>query len=193
MRAKVAYLISFFPYVPQKLLKDWYKLMKVRSSRPEVFCKKVFLEILPNYLCQNLFFNKVAGLKQLKLSAIFVEHIWEETSEINHFQFSVTGVFLWILWNFWEHLRRLLLESDDIVEHLPEKIEILKLMSPSLFPDCFDQYFLKKYTAWERINIINLIDISLVYQYRTKHWHNLVKPVIGTGSLSWSHKWIPDI
>ena len=118
----MAYIISFFPYVPQKLLKDWYKLMKVRSSRPEVFCKKVFLEILPNYLCQNLFFNKVAGLKQLKLSAIFVEHIWEETNEINHFQLSGTGVFLWILWNFWEHLRWLLLESDDIVEHLPEKI-----------------------------------------------------------------------
>ena len=38
-----------------------------RSSRPEVFCKKAvlsnFVKITEKYLCQSLFFNKVAGLR----------------------------------------------------------------------------------------------------------------------------------
>ena len=38
-----------------------------RSSRPEVFCKqgvlKIFTKFTGKYLCQSLFFNKVAGLK----------------------------------------------------------------------------------------------------------------------------------
>ena len=41
-----------------------------QSTRPEVFCKKIFLKNLAKYagihLCQNLFFNKVAGLFLLK-------------------------------------------------------------------------------------------------------------------------------
>ena len=43
----------------------------VRSSRPEVFCKKGFLRILAKltgkYLCQSLFLNKVAGLRPVTL------------------------------------------------------------------------------------------------------------------------------
>ena len=39
----------------------------LRSSRPEVFCKKGvlrnFTEFTGKHLCQSLFFNKVAGLK----------------------------------------------------------------------------------------------------------------------------------
>ena len=42
-----------------------------RSSRPEVFCKKVvlrnFVKFTGNHLCQGLFFNKVAGLKPVTL------------------------------------------------------------------------------------------------------------------------------
>ena len=34
-------------------------------------------------------------------------------------------------------------------------------MSLSLFPECFDQYYFKKYTVRERINSINLTDISV--------------------------------
>ena len=39
--------------------------MQVRSSRPEVFCKKVvlgnFAKFTGKHLCQSHFFNKVAG------------------------------------------------------------------------------------------------------------------------------------
>ena len=39
---------------------------KIRSSRPEVFCKKGvlrnFTKFTGKHLCQSLFFNKVAGL-----------------------------------------------------------------------------------------------------------------------------------
>ena len=59
------------------------KLPTNRSSRPEVFCKKGVLrnsaKFTGKHLCQSLFFNKVAGD-------------------------SDTGVFLWILRNFYEHL-----------------------------------------------------------------------------------------
>ena len=40
----------------------------MRSSRPEVFCKKGVVRNLTKFtgkhLCQSLFFNKVAGLRQ---------------------------------------------------------------------------------------------------------------------------------
>ena len=40
-----------------------------RSSSPEVFCKKGFLKnfakITGKHLCKSLFFNKVAGLRQI--------------------------------------------------------------------------------------------------------------------------------
>ena len=42
-------------------------MTKIRSSRPEVFCKKGvlknFTKFTGKHLCQNLFFNKVAGLR----------------------------------------------------------------------------------------------------------------------------------
>ena len=42
-------------------------IAKLRSSRPEVFCKKGVLGNLTKFtgkhLCQSLFFNKVAGLR----------------------------------------------------------------------------------------------------------------------------------
>ena len=43
----------------------------VRSSHPEVFCKKSVLRIFPKFtgkhLCQSLFFNKAAGLRPATL------------------------------------------------------------------------------------------------------------------------------
>ena len=43
-------------------------LMNAKSSRPEVFCKKVvlknFAEFTGKHLCQSLFFNNVAGLSK---------------------------------------------------------------------------------------------------------------------------------
>ena len=40
-----------------------YILNNIRSSCPEVFCKKGVLRTFTNSLCQSLFFNKVAGLR----------------------------------------------------------------------------------------------------------------------------------
>ena len=41
----------------------------IRSSHPEVLCEKValknFAKFTEKHLCQSLFFNKVAGLRQL--------------------------------------------------------------------------------------------------------------------------------
>ena len=53
-------------------------LNKDKSSRPEVFCKKVFREISQNSqenTCASLFFNKAAGLRP-----IFIEHLWKTAS-----------------------------------------------------------------------------------------------------------------
>ena len=65
---------------------------KTRSSPPEVFCKKDvrrnFTKFTGKYLCQSLFFNKVADLRPATLLKTR----------------SGTSIFLWILWNFWEHL-----------------------------------------------------------------------------------------
>ena len=47
----------------------------VRSSRPEVFCKKSvlrnFTKFPGKYLCQSLIFNKVAGLRLEILAQVF--------------------------------------------------------------------------------------------------------------------------
>ena len=74
---------------------SWQFLSKSRSdrsSRPEVFCKngvlRNFAKFTRKHLCQSLFFNKIAGLRP----AILLKRD------------SGTGVFLWVLWNFEEHL-----------------------------------------------------------------------------------------
>ena len=68
----------------------WMFCHRKRSSLPEVFCKKGVLKIFARFtwkhLCQSLFFNKVAGTATL----LKIE--------------SGAGLFLWILWNFEEHL-----------------------------------------------------------------------------------------
>ena len=60
------------------------KIYFLRTSRPEVFCKKggfrKFAKFLGKHLCQSPFFNKVAGLpvnfvKFLRTS-FFIEHLW---------------------------------------------------------------------------------------------------------------------
>ena len=49
------------------------KIMKDRSSRPEVFCKKDvrrnFVKLTGKHLCQRLFFNEVEG------HPFFTEHL----------------------------------------------------------------------------------------------------------------------
>ena len=59
---------------------NFFRQLVLQKQPPEVFYKKDvltnFTKFTEKHLCQGLFFNKVAG----------------------------TGVFLWILWNYWEHL-----------------------------------------------------------------------------------------
>ena len=63
--------------------------MIYRSSRPEVFCKKIVVrnltEFTGKHLCQSLFFNKVAGQKHYRTPVNFLkfltllfhtEHLW---------------------------------------------------------------------------------------------------------------------
>ena len=58
---------------------------KHRSSRPEVFCKKgvlrSFAKFTGKHLCQGLFFNKVAGLKET-LAQVFSGKFWEISKNI---------------------------------------------------------------------------------------------------------------
>ena len=55
-------------------------LSKLRSSRPEVFCKKGalrnFAKLTGQHLCQSLFFNKVAGLRPATLLKKRLWHRW---------------------------------------------------------------------------------------------------------------------
>ena len=66
---------------------------------PEVFCKKVFLEVSQNSQGSNC--ARVSFLIKLQSS--------EDLQASETLRDSGTGVFLWILWNFIEHLWWLLL------------------------------------------------------------------------------------
>ena len=51
----------------------------IRSSPPEVFCKKGvpknFAKFTAKHLCQSLFFNKAACLRAF-FTPFFTEHLW---------------------------------------------------------------------------------------------------------------------
>ena len=79
-----------------------------RSSRPEVFCKKVFLEILQysqenKHLRQSIF-NKVAGLRPATLSK---KRPWHRCFPVNFVKFLRTSFLT-------EHLWWLLLKQIDL-------------------------------------------------------------------------------
>ena len=67
------------------------ELLDSRSSRPEVFCKKGalknFTTFTGKYLCQSLFFNKVAGLR-----------LWHRCFPVNFVKFLRTSFFIKHLW-----------------------------------------------------------------------------------------------
>ena len=79
-------------FSPFQLLNMLRLIIIYRSSRPEVLCKKGvlrnFTKFTGKHLCQNLFFNKVAGLRPATLLK----------------RDSGTGICVWILQNFWEQL-----------------------------------------------------------------------------------------
>ena len=88
---------------------------KIRSSRPEVFCKKAVLKNFTKFTGRQLFeilsFNKVAGLRP--------ETSRPETSNFIERE-NLSVVFLWILQNFLEHLWWLLLKNTEntVSKHL---------------------------------------------------------------------------
>ena len=70
----------------------FYFFFNYRNSRPEVFCKKVFLKTLQNSqenTCVSLFFNKVAGRPASLLKKI----LWHRRLPVNFAKFSRTLYF----------------------------------------------------------------------------------------------------
>ena len=81
------------------LMKLLYIAM-VRSSLPEVFCKKGDLRNFVKHLCQSLFFNKVAGLNP----AILLKERLAQVFYCEFYEISKNTFFT-------EHLRWLLLNG----------------------------------------------------------------------------------
>ena len=88
-----------------------------RSSRPEVFYRKVVLRNLTKltgkHLCQSLYFNKVADLRQLHSKRGFAQVLSYEFCEIfiNFFYRTHPVVFFLICF----HLNYLLVGSDYLL------------------------------------------------------------------------------
>ena len=80
----------------------------VRSSRPEVFCKKDvfrnFTKFKGKHLCQSLFFNKVTALRH---ATLLKKRLWHRCLTVNFVKFLRTSFFIEHLW--W----LLLLLKDD--------------------------------------------------------------------------------
>ena len=72
-----------------------------KSSRPEVFCKKVvlrnFVKLTEKHLCQSLLFNKVAGLRP---ATLLKKRLWHRCFPVNLEKFLRTPFvteYLWML------------------------------------------------------------------------------------------------
>ena len=81
---------------------------KVRSSRPEVFCKKGvlrnFAKFTGKHLCQSLFFNEVTSLSP---AILLKKRFWHRRFPVNLAKFLRTPFLT-------EHLRWLLLKRSEI-------------------------------------------------------------------------------
>ena len=75
------------------------KLDYIRSSRPEVFCKKgvlrYFAKFTGKHLSQSLFFNKVAGLRP---TTLLKKRLWHRCFRKNFAKFQRTPFFIDHLW-----------------------------------------------------------------------------------------------
>ena len=77
----------------------------IRSSRPEVFCKKDalknFLKFTGKYLCQSLFSNKFAGLRLLaKYVENFLPKRWYKQNNFFYFTDGWNSYFKWLINNY---------------------------------------------------------------------------------------------
>ena len=76
-----------------------YLFIRLRSSRPEVFCKKSFLRNFAKFtgkqLSQSFFFNKFAGLRS---ATLLKKKFWHRCFPVNFAKFIRTPFFKKHLW-----------------------------------------------------------------------------------------------
>ena len=76
-----------------------YLFIRLRSSRPEVFCKKSFLRNFAKFtgkqLSQSFFFNKFAGLRS---ATLLKKKFWHRCFPVNFAKFIRTPFFTEHLW-----------------------------------------------------------------------------------------------
>ena len=74
-------------------------MITVSSSRSEVFCEigsfKNFAKFTVKHLCQNLFFNKVAGLRP---ATLLKKRFWHRCFHVNFTKFLRKPIFIEHLW-----------------------------------------------------------------------------------------------
>ena len=99
-------------FIPKKLfavvlntIDSEFQISMNRNSRLEVFCKKGvlrnFTKFTGKYLCQSLFFNKVAGLRP---ATLLKKRLWHRCFPVHFAKFLKTNFLT-------EHLRWLLLHE----------------------------------------------------------------------------------
>ena len=80
-------------------IKIYFSISLFRSSRTEVFCKKIvlrnFAKFTGKHLCQGLFFNKVAGLTP---TTLFKKRLWRRCFPVNFAKFLRTPFIIEHLW-----------------------------------------------------------------------------------------------
>ena len=108
------------------------------------FAKKVFLEIL--YLCQSLFFNKVAGLRP---AALLKKRLWHRCFPVNFAKFLRTPFLT-------EHLRWLFLLVIDWWDALRNESVI------AAFAKRFQTNTFKK-SYWQASLILTVISLTILF------------------------------
>ena len=91
--------ISFLPKNPREMKLSLEEHGNVRSRRPEVFCKNLFLEISQNsqekHLCYRLFFNKFTGLRA---ATLLKKRLWKTCFPVDFAKFLKTPFVTEHLW-----------------------------------------------------------------------------------------------
>ena len=103
----------------------------VRSSRPEVFCKKGvlrnFTKFTGKHLWQSPFFNKVAGLRlrlTLRPATLLKRRLWHRCFSVNFVKFLRTPFFIKHLWWLLLHGHRLLSTWIKFVGIYPSNFDV---------------------------------------------------------------------
>ena len=88
----------------------------VRSSHPEVFCKKGvlrnFSKLTEKHVCQSLFFNKVAGLTS---ATLLKKRLWHWCFPVKFKKFLSTPFFTEYLWWLLPDIDHLSLEETFLI------------------------------------------------------------------------------